>query len=164
MPDVMGVPTPVVVTVGDRKITLRRLSSYDRAHLLGEQRKRQREQMARTLADAGITGADLFATLNEFDATIIGQQHWIAYVNDIGNEPDILRAALRGAVASDEIEKVILDIDLPIEMKATICGLSMVTRSAAGGATEGETNDPNLNPPPTYSTGSESETTPKSDA
>jgi hypothetical protein len=125
------------------------LTAYDRADLLrADLTKRQESRVARkqklieNLKLAGITGEQMFTELEAFDGEYpetASEQDWITFVNDPLNEVSILVRSLN--TYGPEAESIAKKTAITLTDKATLCGLSVMTRS--------ETTAPNPQTAPT---------------
>jgi hypothetical protein len=144
----------LVEKIGDRDVTFKFLTVYDRAELLRpvyEERKTawdaRRERRIANLKAAEITGEQMYNELENFDDIPPAkptEQDWIDLVNSPDSDMAVYTRSLLKTYGADEAEKLARELTPKLSRKAEICGLQIVNKPdspAEGGA------DPNAIPP-----------------
>jgi hypothetical protein len=148
------------LTIGGVERQLKKLTIYDRARLMVEDRKANKQALTETLKVSGASCEDMVATLQAFDRKKTLDSDWPIYVDQPENAVPIFAASLERTYPG-EGEKLAREIELDpgdsFVLRVKLAGLVLKPSPAASPTDDNRTfgdegDDPNAKTPATFTT------------
>jgi hypothetical protein len=152
MSDTIGEIT-VKRTIGGESVSFLKLTPYDRAAILRDLKKRDRDNMLADLKAVGADKGEMLAELRDMDARVYGEPEFIGLVNTADGQVAVLDIAMRDI---DPAKRETLRRNMVMSGSETLRLVAELCNLEVGGRAEGD--DPNpLSPakdttPDTYQT------------